>query len=194
MLNSLKWLLIGVLFVLFLGIIEVGVFYMKQEPISVTEKPESIMEEPKEEISEEPTSPEQKEVPAAISAFVKANKIGVVEILLPYDFEEDGRQEFLIGERLPGSAGALHWYVLFIKNQTIQKVEPPYGYKETEKGRFRGHNSVTITKEGLITENAPLYLPEDPNCCPSGGEALFFFQFENDNLKLLKSEFQEPKT
>lgn len=199
MLYSQKWLLIGILTILTVGIIGAGAFYTRRKPTPVAEKPEKVIEEPKkEEILEKPISSEkipqgQKEIPDVISTFIETNKVGVVEILLPYDFENDGRQEFLVGERIPGSAAVLYWYVLFEENGVIQKIEPPHGYKEVKMGRYRGNNWVTITNEGLIKEIAPLYLENDPNCCPSGGQTLFFFQFKNGKLELIKTEFQESK-
>lgn len=121
-----------------------------------------------------------------VSTFVRQNRIGEIERLMPYDFEQDGRQEFLIGERLPRSARSLHWYVVFLRNGGIKKIEPPpYGVKV---GRLRGHQSIEVTNDGLIKIIAPIYLPEDANCCPSGGERVFLFEFQNDDLQLINAD------
>jgi hypothetical protein len=128
-----------------------------------------------------------KNVPSNILAFLDENKTGTIEAILPYDFEGDGRQEYIVEERIPGSAGVLYWYILFEENMHVQKIEAPSVYRNISTGRLRGHNSITITKEGLIKETAPVYSDKDPDCCPSEGETIFYFSFKKNNLNIINT-------
>ncbi len=58
---------------------------------------------------------------------------------------------------------------------------PPITEKDLAKGAlyegYMGHDSIFVD-EGRLKRLFPIYLPEDPNCCPSGGETTLFYELK----------------
>lgn len=181
---------LGVLLLLGAGIFFLVYSQIETEPGSDRMKPEQIPADVSEVQKGALIKPNglQNEIPRKINSFIQAARVGQIESISPYDFDDDGQEEYLVAERIPGSAGALYWYVVFIKNEIIKRTEPDSMYRTIEAGRLRGNNSIVITKEGLIKEISPVYISGDPNAAPSGGRLISYFTFVNGKIQLVRQE------
>lgn len=76
-----------------------------------------------------------------------------------------------------GSYGKLNVYIPSIKHADLYVRTKITSLPLTVKG-YQGHDRYTVA-EGSLYLSFPRYRPHDPNCCPSDGQALFKYDFQN---------------
>ena len=72
-----------------------------------------------------------------------------------------------------GSYSQIHGFSSNRDKSVTSIYIPPITEKDLTKGAlyegYMGHDSIFVD-EGQLKRLFPIYLPEDPNCCPSGGQ------------------------
>lgn len=106
---------------------------------------------------------------------------GTVQDCWMANVQGNGNAEVLIFTKAAGSGGFAELQVYEFDGTNLQAVELP----DPEPGLmigYHGRDWYDVTDGGLIRE-FPLYLNEDPNCCPEGGSRTIEFDSASNSWK-----------
>ena len=96
------------------------------------------------------------------------------------DYDGDQNPEIILISRSTGSGGYVKIYLYEYEGGNLFKINFPD--IPTELANFyMGHDSFVINKDG-ITHKFPAYLPDDPNCCPTGGDCIINYKYVSDGI------------
>ncbi|RSN76249.1 hypothetical protein D6D85_04675 [Candidatus Methanodesulfokora washburnensis] len=126
MLNRLKWVLIGALVLFVAGTIGISIFYVKQKPAPVMEKPEASKEEPKKEMPKEPAPTELEEVDVSDWKTYTNEEYGF-EVKYPKDSKvgKVGKSIVIDLPLTPGTNLTGKYLKIFIDNKNREECSDP---------------------------------------------------------------------
>jgi hypothetical protein len=102
------------------------------------------------------------------------------------DIDEDGKAEILVFSRSAGSGGYGELIVYRFDGTELQPAELPDPDPDL-MGGYQGHDEYELA-DGKLVRGFPVYLEEDSNCCPQGGDRVIEFDSTTKSWKLSDSE------
>ena len=107
------------------------------------------------------------------------------------DYDKDNNPEIILISRSHGSGASGKIYMYEFQNGNILVVKFPEVPAELNKFR-QGHDTFEINSQNII-HRFPAYLPEDANCCATGGECVIKYNYTNDKIVKVSDEHIAPK-
>lgn len=105
-----------------------------------------------------------------------------VEQVACRDLTGDGAKDAIFVRGSTGSAGTKGWGVLV--GQKGGRWDPSL-FRQAESG-------VQVNAEGKrVVRRQPIYQPEDPNCCPTGGTAIDVYVYRSGRFEAIE-QYSEP--
>ncbi len=140
---------------------------------------------------------EEKRIWEEVFTSQKIETFDYIDIFEKKDLNSDKKEELISSIRLEGTGGFREYFVLAEKDNKILNVYPER--LEVPEVSVKPEVSVEedircygleLTNNNLIKKNCVIYLPEDSNCCPSGGSVFLYYKFDGEKLFLEKSQNQ----
>jgi hypothetical protein len=106
------------------------------------------------------------------------------------DLDHDGNLEIAVTVRSEGSGGYATLLLFEITGGSVHEYRVPEALPQEVQQVYMGHDLFEIEpgsagQEGFIERKFPLYLPGEPNCCPSGGTGIRRYAFRDKRIVAL---------
>jgi hypothetical protein len=95
----------------------------------------------------------------ASAAIVRERGFAGVDAVLCGDLNRDGRPDMAVSYASGGSAGDTGWAIFVAAGRSWR-----LSFKQLE-----AYRAGIFLRRGDVVESQPIYLKNDPNCCPTGG-------------------------
>ena len=93
------------------------------------------------------------------------------------NIDADESAEVLLFTRSAGSGGYAQLYVYEFSGDELYPAEIPEPDADLMEG-YQGRDSYEVT-DGRLFRKFPIYLEDDSNCCPGGGDRVIEFDSAN---------------
>ena len=107
---------------------------------------------------------------------------GTIQDCWMTNIDADESAEVLLFTRSAGSGGYAQLYAYKFADDELYLLELPDPDANLMEG-YQGRDSYELT-DGKLIRKFPIYLEDDPNCCPGGGERVIEFDSANAVWKL----------
>ena len=103
------------------------------------------------------------------------------------DLDHDGNLEIAVTVRSEGSGGYASLLLFEITGSSVHEYRVPEELPQEVRQAYMGHDLFEIDhgsvgQEGFIERKFPMYLPGEPNCCPSGGTGIRRYAFRDKRI------------
>ena len=115
---------------------------------------------------------------------------GMIQDCWMTNIDADEGAEVLLFTRSAGSGGYAQLYGYELAGDELHPLELPDPDADLMEG-YQGRDSYELT-DGKLFRKFPIYLEDDPNCCPGGGDRVIEFDSANDTWKLSAIQLQAP--
>lgn len=108
----------------------------------------------------------------------KGNREGIIEQSFIADLDKNGVKEVYIVTQSVGSGAYAKLIGYTFSGNKVQPIVSVFN----ETTGYMGHDSVYSDKESIYRQ-FPIFLPSDPNCCPTGGLQTEKYKLKNYRLE-----------
>lgn len=123
---------------------------------------------------------------------VTGERDGMIQDCWMTNIDADESAEVLLFSRSAGSGGYAQLYAYKFAGDQLQPMELPDPDPNLMEG-YQGRDSYEFT-DGKLFRKFPIYLQDDSNCCPGGGDRVIEFDSATNAWKLSASPPQTPQT
>lgn len=105
------------------------------------------------------------------------------------DYNNDGQEEALITVTVDGTGGYKEYYVYGYRDDVLTKYLSANitDLKDAYGEGYNGHDKMEFTSGKLVLSH-PVYKPDDPNCCPTGGTKYTYFKWNGSKFIIDRQE------